>query len=385
MRKHISEREEEIQKGELGKLMKIAVEDKKIISLGPGEPDFTPPKHIITAAKQALDKGFTHYSPVEGRKELLEEVSKKLKRENKINVSPDEVVITNGSNEAILLALMCVVDPGEFALVPDPGFVAYRGMIELLNGYPVSMPLRFENNFQIDIDEVKKLIEPEKTKAIIINTPSNPTGAVLSKKNLEEIAKLAIEHNLLIISDEAYEKFVYNGKHISIGSLNGLEDTVVTLQTFSKTYGMAGFRVGYAAGPRKFINAMRSLMIYSTVCAPTPSQMAAIAALRGPQNFSKKIINDYNKRRKYIVRRLNEMEGLKCLEPDGAFYVFPKIELKLSSKELFRYFLDKAKVLTIPGTDFGKYGEGFIRFSYATKFSSIEKAMDRIEKVIKKL
>jgi len=385
LRSIISEREEELPKGELAELIRVAVEEKNVISFGPGEPDFTPPRHIINSAKKALDKGFTHYSPPPGRAELLKEVAKKLKRENSIDVKLEEIIITTGSTEAILLALMCVVDPGESVLVPNPGFIAYLPTVELLNGSPISIPLFKENKFQIDTDEIKRLIHPKRTRAIIINTPSNPTGTVLNKKTLEGIADVALDNDLLIISDEAYEKFVYKGKHISIGSLNGMKDYVLTLQSFSKTYGMAGFRVGYAAGPKKIIDAMRNLHIYSTICAPTVSQMAAIAALKGSQSHVRKNVKEYNRRRKFMIKRINEIKGFDCLEPEGAFYAFPKIGFKMSSLKFCKWLLKNARVAVVPGSDFGRYGEGFVRFSYATSFDKIVKGMKRIEKAVKKL
>lgn len=385
LRSVISEREEELPKGELGELIKIAVEEKDVISFGPGEPDFTPPRHVITAVKKAVEKGYTHYSPPPGRIELLKEVAKKLKRENFIDVKTEEIIITTGSTEAILLSLICVVDPGESVLVPNPGFVAYLPTVELLNGNPISIPLSKENRFQIDTDEIKRLVKPKRTRAIIINTPSNPTGTVFNKKTLEGIADVAVDNDLLIISDEAYEKFVYKGKHISIGSLNGMKDYVLTLHSFSKTHGMAGFRVGYAAGPEKIIKAMRGLHIYTTISAPTVSQMAAIAALKGSQFHVRKNVKEYNRRRRFVVKRINEIKGFDCLEPEGAFYAFPKIGFKMSSLKFCKWLLKNAKVAVVPGSDFGRYGEGFVRFSYATSYDKIVKGMNRIESAVSKL
>ena len=386
LRKVLSEREEELPRGELGKLLQVAVERKDVISFGPGEPDFPTPKHIIKAAQSALSKGFTHYSPPAGRQDLREEISKKLKRENKISVEPEEIIVTAGSTEGILLSMLSVVDPGEFVLVPDPGFIAYIPVVEMLNGYPVSIPMYEKNGWQFDPDDIKKLLtEPERTRAIILNTPANPTGVVYSKNILEEIADIAVDNELLIVSDEAYEKFVYSGKHVSIASLNGMKDYVLTLNTFSKTYGMAGFRLGYAAGPKKIIDAMKDLHIYSSICAPTPSQLAGLSALRGPQNHVKKIISEYKKRRDLIVKRINEISGLQCLSPQGSFYCFAKYDLKMSSTDLSETILKKAKVAVIPGHDFGRYGEGYIRFSFATSTKNIENGMDRIEKFFNSL
>lgn len=385
LRAIISEREAELPKGEMGRLLKMLVEKKGIISLGPGEPDFTSPKHVIAAAKRSLDKGFTHYSPVEGRKELREAIAKKLKKENRINAHPDDVLVTCGSNEAIMLALMASIDPGEAALIPDPGFVDYIPSVEMLNGAAISVPMRPNENWQILPEAVLwQLKEPQRIRAIIINTPNNPTGAVYTKKTMEAIADIAIEYDLLIISDEAYEKFVYGkAQHISPASLNGMADYVLTLHSFSKTYGMAGFRLGYAAGPPKVIKAMTDLHLYSTICAPTVSQMAGLAALTGPQGDIKKHVSEYQKRRDYLHKRLNEMDAFTCVKPEGAFFIFAKYASNMRSVDFAHWLLEKAKVAVVPGRDFGRYGEGYVRFSFATAMPLIKKAADRIERAVK--
>lgn len=381
----LSEREMELPDIEIEKLLKILNEDKGIISLGPGQPDFGPPKHVTNAACKALRRGEYRYSPVQGRRELLEAITVKLKKENKINLSPENIIVTCGSNEAILIALMSTIDPGEQVLVPDPCFLDFIPAIELLNGQAISIPTYQNDNFQLTGEMIREQIkEPKKTRAIIINTPCNPTGAVYSKKVLEEVATIAREYNLLIISDEAYEKFVYKGKHISIGSLNGMSDHVLTMQSFSKQYGMPGLRVGYAAGPKKIIETMCKLHVHTSLCAPTVSQLAAVDALKGKQEYQKHI-KEYDKRRKFIVKRINEIRGFYCNEPEGAFYAFPRFDFKMSSHELCRWLIKNAKVAVAPGSDFGRYGEGFIRLSYATDMKKIEIAMDRIEKATKKL
>lgn len=386
LRAIISEREAELPKGEMGKLLKILAEDKKIISLGPGEPDFGPPRHVIAAAKRALEKGFTHYSPIEGRKELREALAKKLKKENRIDADPDDIVVTCGSNEAIMLALMSSIDPGEAALIPDPGFVAYAPATEMLNGVPVPIATRSIDKWHVSPKTIIwQLKEPKRVRALILNSPNNPTGAVYTRRTLEMIADIAIEHDFMIISDEAYEKFVYGKKHISPASLNGMEDYVLTLQSFSKTYGMPGFRLGYAAGPSKVIKAMTDLHLYSTICAPTMSQVAGLAALTGPQGDIKKHVADYQKRRDYLCKRLAGMDQFSCVVPDGAFYVFAKYSSEMSSTRFAHWLLEKAKVAVVPGRDFGRYGEGHVRFSFATAMPLIKKAMDRIERVVGKL
>lgn len=381
----LAKRELELPKTEFQKIMEIAEEGKNIISLGPGEPDFTTPKHIINFTKKKLDQGYTHYSPPDGRNELKELIVKKLKKENGIDVPPERIIVTAGSQEGLFLGLMVLVDPTEQVLVPDPGFLAYRPMVEVLDGVSVSLPLRESEGFQINPDRIKELIEPGKTKVMILNSPSNPTGTVFKKKVLEEIAGIVIENGLVVFSDEAYEKYTYDdAKHVSFGSLNGMEKYVLTLQSFSKTYAMPGFRVGYAAGPSDIIKAMVHCHLYSSICASTISQFAAIQALKGPQNAIEKMRREYDRRRKMLIKRLNDIPKICCSKPEGAFYAFPNItELKMNSLQVAHLLLKKAKVLVVPGTEFGKCGEGYIRLSYATCYDKIEEALDRIEKAVK--
>lgn len=387
--KIISERTAELPYEELGKLFKIIEKDKRIISLGPGEPDFGPPPHVIKASRRILgEKDIGRYSPVGGRADLREALAEKLKKENRIDASPDNVLVATGSTEAILLALMACVDPGEAVATVDPSYANYIPVTELLNGTAISLPVIPQNNWQLIPELMKKQIkEPRRTRAIIINSPANPTGAVYSRKTLEGIADVAVENDLLVISDEAYEKFVYGkAKHVSIASFNGMDDYVLTLQSFSKTYGMAGFRVGYAVGPKKVMDMMREIHLYTTLCAPRISQEAALAALKGPQNRIRKIVTDYDRRRKFVVKRINEINGLSCgSEPQGAFYVFPKLNTKMKSVKFAHWLLKRTKVLVVPGTDFGRYGEGYVRLSYATARPLLEEGLDRIEKAMKKL
>ena len=386
LRDVVSEREKELPISTIGELIRIAEEEKDIVSLGPGEPDFATPQHIIDFSKKKLDEGFTHYSAAAGRKELRQAITEKLAKDNHVNVSEDQVLVTVGSTEGLLLALMCTIDPGEGVMITDPGFLAYKPMTEVLNGLPISVPLCEEKIFQFDVELAKKMIIPEKTNVFILNTPPNPTGVVFNKKNLEEIAQFAVEYDLLILSDEAYEKLVYGVKHISIGSLNGMEDRVVTLQTFSKSYAMPGFRLGYAAGPEKLIKAMTKLRTFTTVCAPTMSQLAGLEALRGEQESVEKMRKDYDLRRKYICKRVKNIRGFSCVEPNGAFYLFPNIKsFDKSSYDFAKFLLEKAKVAVVPGTEFGRCGEGYIRMSYATSMEKIKIALDRIEDATEKL
>lgn len=376
---HISEREAELPQAMIGKLLKIAVEDKGVISLGPGEPDFNMPKPLIDYAKKLMDK-CNHYSPPEGRKELKEALIKKLKKDNGINAGPENIIITSGSQEALMLASACALDVGEQIMLPNPGFMGYLSCVELLDITPVFIELKESEQWEINPDAVRKSIDSKKTKVLLINTPANPTGNVIRKKTLEELADIAIEHNMYIFSDEAYEKIIYGRKHVSIGSLNGMENYTATLQSFSKTYAMCGFRLGCCVGPKKLIQAMTKSHVYTTLCAPTISQMLGVKALSLKKSYTNKMVNEYKRRRNFIVRRLNEL-GLMTIMPDGAFYTFSRIPEK-NSYNFAMKILKEAKVAMLPGTEFGRCGEGYVRCSYATDFKKIEKAMDRIERFI---
>jgi aminotransferase len=382
----ISERFFELPTSEFTEIMRLAQEEKNVISLGPGEPDFTTPKHIIEFAKKKLDEGYTHYSPPQGRTDLREEIAKKLKKDNKIDVTPDEIIVTCGSQEALFLATLALVDPGEKIIVPNPGFLAYIPMVESVTGTQLSVPLLEEDGFEFNPNKVKELID-NRTQVLLLNTPGNPTGRILKKKNLEELADIVIENDLKVFSDEAYEKLVYdNNKHVSIASLNGMEKYVITFQSFSKTYAMGGFRVGYAAGSKEVIETMTRIHLYCGLCSPTISQFAALEALRGDQSCVEKMRKEYDIRRKLIVKRLGEMPNIHCLNPEGAFYAFPNIKkLGMTSSEVAHFLLKKAKVLVVPGTEFGKYGEGYIRLSYATAYEKIEEALNRMEKALREV
>lgn len=381
----ISERMAELPHSMFARFMALS-KKQNIISLGPGEPDFNTPKHIVSGAKKALDKGFTRYSDPAGTPLLREAIAKKVKKVNKIKLNdPDKnVIVTSGSTEALLLAGLATIDPTEAVLVPNPGFLAYTPMVEMIDAEAASYSLSDETGFQIDIDALKKQIK-RKTKAMILNTPSNPTGTVFKRSVLEELADLAVENDLTIISDEAYEDFVFDkSKHISIGSFNGLENHVISTFSTSKTYAMPGLRVGYAVGNEKVIRGMVGMHIYTSLCAPSVSQRAAITALNSSQAAVRKMNKEYDRRRKYMLKRLKNIKGLEVkVEPKGAFYVFPRFySKKMNSEQFALHLLNKANVLTIPGTEFGSEGAGFLRLSYATDMKKIKTAMDRLEKLL---
>lgn len=375
----ISERESELPPSNIGKLLKIAEESKTIISLGPGEPDFPSPPNIIRAAQAALRNKQTHYAPVEGRSDLKEAIIKKLRRENRISAGMENVLVTTGSTEGLLLGLMATMDPGEAVFTPDPGFLAYQPMIEILNGIPLRYCLHEETAFAPQVADLNHFLLPEKTNALILNTPSNPTGAVYSKRVLEAVAEFAIENDLLILSDEAYERFVYDdAKHISIASLNGLEDRVLTLHSFSKTYAMPGFRLGWATGPEQLIKAMSKLHVFTTLSSPTVSQVAGIEALSTRTVPAiQRMLREYDARRRFLVPKLNKM-GLRCSMPKGAFYAFARVPDEQSSQQFAEWLLKKG-VACVPGPEFGRHGEGYVRFSYATALPKIQAAVKRME------
>ena len=383
---HISERVRELPKQEIAKLIQIAAEEPSVLSLGPGEPDFDLPNPLkTTLAKLAKQPHRNHYGPPQGFLPLREAISRKVRKQNKIRwAKPENVVVTTGSQEAILLASACALDATEGMLLPNPSFLAFLPALELLDIAPNYFPLREESAFEPDPDDVEKAIIPGKTQALLINTPANPTGNVISKKVLEQLADIAIEHDLYIFSDEAYEELVYDdAKHVSAASLNGMADHTVTFQSFSKSHAMAGFRLGYAIVPEELARLMTRIHVYNTIAAPTMSQWLGLAALKLPRKHVEGMRKEYNRRRKVIVPRLNDM-GLSTPEPKGAFYSFSNIKPFAKNAHRFAFdLLKKQKVAVVPGSEFGTAGEGYIRCSYATALPIIEKALDRMEKFLK--
>jgi len=349
--------------------------------LGAGEPDFDLPKPLVAETKKQANS-INHYAPPGGLTQLKEAICKKIKKDNKIRANPDNVVVTCGSQEALLIASAVTLDVSEQILLPNPGFMGFLPTVELFNAGVRYYKVNEDTSFEPDPDEMKKQIT-KKTRVILLNSPANPTGNVIRKKILEEIADLAVEHDLAVFSDEAYEKIIYNNtKHVSIGSLNGMKDYTFTFQSFSKSFAMCGFRLGYVVAPEKFANAIKDTHIYTTISAPTLSQKVGIKALSLPQKYTNVMVKEYAKRRKVIVGRLNDM-GLSTPNPKGAFYTFSNIGKRNSKKFAFD-LLKKHKVAVVPGIDFGSNGEGFIRCSFATKLPIIETAMDRLEKFVQR-
>jgi len=355
------------------------------ISLTLGEPDFAPPSHVSEALAVARDK--SHYTPNLGIPELREALSRKAKKEYGLSYDPEtEIIITAGGTEALFLALLALVNPGEEVLIPNPGFVCYEPGVYFAEGKPIALPLREENGFKPSIEEVRSLIT-EKSRVIIINSPNNPTGSVLSYDEASELAKLAVENDLIVISDEVYEKITYDDtKHYCLATFPGMRERTIVINSFSKTYAMTGYRVGYAYGPKDLIHAMKLIHQYTIACVNAPAQYAALAALEGSQEPVKEMVKEFNRRRQLLYSRLNEIEGFEFTLPKGAFYAFPNIKsFKMLSEEFCDRLLFKARVATVPGVAFGKYGEGYIRLSYAASYERLEKALDRIERAVKEL
>ncbi|KPU62877.1 aromatic amino acid aminotransferase [Thermococcus sp. EP1] len=382
----LSDRLELVNPSEIRKLFDLAQGIEGVISLGIGEPDFDTPAHIKEYAKEALDRGLTHYSPNSGIPELREAVAEKLKKHNKINADPKtQIMITVGTNQQILMGLSTFLKDNEEVLIPSPMFVSYAPAVILAGGKPIEVPTYEENEFRLSVDELKKYITP-RTRALIINSPNNPTGAVLTKKDLEEIADFAVEHDLIILSDEVYEYFVYDGvKNYSMASLNGMFERTITMNGFSKTFAMTGWRLGFVAAPEWIIEKMIRFQMYNATCPVTFIQYAAAKALRDERSWEaiEEMRREYERRRNLVWKRLNEM-GLPTVKPKGAFYIFPRIkDTGLSSKEFSELMIKEAKVVLVPGSAFGQAGEGYIRISYATAYEKLEEAMDRIEKVLK--
>lgn len=380
----ISEREQELPDLEIEKLIEIAVEHPEIISLGPGEPDFELHQDLVKHTKKVAHL-VNHYAPAGGLKELREALAKKLKKDNKIKTDPDNIVVTCGSQDALVLGAACCLDVSEQIILPNPGYMAFLSTFSLFNANPRFVELKEEDDYAINPDLIKKAIDKKKTKVLLINSPSNPTGNVMSKKVLEEIADIVVDNDLYVFSDEAYEKILFdNAKHYSIGSFNGMKDYAVTFQTFSKSFAMCGHRLGYVAAPPALAEAIKKTHVLTTVCAPTISQLIGIKALKMGDRHAKQMVKEYDRRRKLIVPALNEL-GISCPMPKGAFYAFGNIQYyDNSSKRFVLNMIKQAKVAAVPGIDFGTAGEGHVRFSFATDYKLIQKALDRMGPWLKK-
>jgi len=365
----------------------VAQETPGSINLSVGEPDFAPPKHVLEAGCQAAIEGKTHYAPTGGIPELREALAQKMYGDYGLSYdSNSEVLVTVGGSEAIFLALMGLVNPGDEVLIPNPGFVCYEPCVLLAEGIPVSVPLLEKNGFKPSIDDVMSLVT-DKSRVMILNYPNNPTGAVLSYDEIAALAKIAVERDLIVISDEVYEKIVYDdAKHYCPATFPGMRERTLIINSFSKTYAMTGLRVGYIYGPKELISPIWLLHQYAVGCVDNLSQYAALAALKGPQDFVEHMVREFDRRRVLVYKKLNEVEGFNCALPKGAFYVFPSIkDFGMSSEDFAEFLVKEARVTTVPGFAFGSYGEGYIRISYAAAYEQLEEALNRVEKAVKSL
>jgi len=368
----------------LAKAKALEATGKDIIHLEVGEPDFDTPQNIIDAAKDALDNGWTHYGPSNGMLDLRETIAEYIEKTRGISVDPNGVIVTPGAKPIMFFAMMALLDKGDEVIYPNPGFPIYESMANCLNAKAVPLPLLEENNFSFDIDELKKLAN-DKTKLIIINTPHNPTGGSLKFSDIEAIAEIAKKHNCWVLTDEVYSRLVYDGDFKSISSIDGMMERTIILEGFSKTYAMTGWRAGYGVMPIELAKHVNKLQVNSNSCTASFTQRACIEAYKGPQDDVANMVKEFIKRREIIVNGLNEIPGFRCLNPGGAFYVFPNIEgTGKSSSEMEDILLNEAGVAALSGLSFGKYGKGYIRFSYANSIENIQKALARIKDTVAK-
>ena len=370
----------------LEKATQLQKQGKDIIHMEIGRPDFDTPQVIKQAAYDSIARGNVFYTSNYGSPELRKAIAEKLQRDNHIAYEPEEILVTIGVGEGTYAAVAAFLEPGDEILVPNPIWLNYIHVPNFFGAVPVSYDLKEENDFQIDMEQLKSLITP-KTKMLVINTPGNPTGTVQSRETLEALAKLAIEHDLIVLSDEIYEKLVYGGaEHISIASLPGMKERTITLNGFSKCYSMTGWRLGYAAAPREFIQAMVRVHHYINTCASSFVQEAGITALEKAEPDVQEMVKEYARRRDYMVQALNDIPGVHCKTPGGAFYVFANIQsFGLSSNEMADYLLEQAGIATVAGLAFGTQGEGYIRLSYACSYERIVEGMARMKDALARL
>lgn len=370
----------------LAKTHELERQGKKIIHLEIGEPDFDTPKHIKEAAVRALHAGYTHYVPAAGIYELREAIAEYITKTRNVEVNPNEVIVTPGSKTAIFLAMLACINPGDEVLYPNPGYPIYESIIRLLGARPIPIPLMESNNFRLDHEYFKEHIT-RKTRMIIINSPENPTGEVLSDEDLKLIADCTEKRDdVVVLSDEIYSRLIYDGEHKSIISLPGMKEKTILIDGFSKTYAMTGWRLGYGIVPKKLAEKMIKLAINTYSCACAFIQIAGIEALKGPQKCVEEMLEELRRRREVIVEGLNNIKGIKCHKPKGAFYVFPNIkETGMKSRELANYLLEEAGVAVLPGNSFGSYGEGYLRLSFANSIENIKEALRRMKTAIERL
>ena len=385
MTKPLSEAVESLKPSGIRKFFDLVSEMKDAISLGVGEPDFDTPWHIRDEGIFALEKGKTFYTSNAGLKELREEICNYLKRRQGITYNPaKEVLVTVGGSEAIDIGLRALINPGDEVIIPQPSYVSYEPCAVLAGAKPVIIDLKAENEFRLTADELKAVIS-DKTKVLILPFPNNPTGAIMERKDLEDIAKIIKENDIYVMSDEIYAELTYKNEHVSIASLDGMKERTILINGFSKAYAMTGWRLGYACAPENIIKQMTKIHQFAIMCAPTTSQYAAVEALKNGDDDVKMMKTAYNQRRRFLINAFKEM-NLECFEPFGAFYVFPCIkEFGMTSEEFATRFLEEEKVAVVPGNAFGESGEGFVRISYAYSIDSLKIALKRLKNFVDRL
>lgn len=385
MTKPLSKMVETIKPSGIRKFFDIVSEMKDAISLGVGEPDFDTPWHIRDEGIYALSKGKTFYTSNAGLKELREEICSYLKRKQNIQYNPlKEVIVTVGGSEAIDIGLRAIVNAGDEVIIPQPAYVSYEPCTILAGAKPVIINLKAENEFRLTAEELENAIT-DKTKVLILPFPNNPTGAIMEREDLEKIAKVIKKHDIYVMSDEIYSELTYKGEHVSIASIEGMQERTILINGFSKAYAMTGWRLGYACGPEAIIKQMTKIHQFAIMCAPTTSQYAAVEALKNGEDDVKMMRQAYNQRRRFLLNAFKEM-NLECFEPFGAFYVFPCIkEFGMTSEEFATRFLEEEKVAAVPGNAFGESGEGYLRISYAYSLDNLKIAMERFKRFVDKL
>lgn len=385
MRDPLSKKIIEIEPSGIRKFFDVANEMGDAISLGVGEPDFDTPWRIREEGIFSLEKGRTFYSANAGLKELRVEICRYLQEKIHVAYDPNtEVMVTVGGSEAIDVAMRCMLDPGDEVLIPQPSYVSYLPCAIMADGEPVIVPLKNENAFKLTVEDLKDKISP-KTKLLVMPFPNNPTGSIMAEEDLRPIAQFVEEHDLYVISDEIYSELTYGTQHVSIASLPGMRERTIVINGFSKGFAMTGWRLGYACGPREILEQMIKLHQFAIMCAPTNSQYAAIEGLRHCQDEVAEMREAYNQRRRFLMKAFSDM-GLECFEPEGAFYAFPKIsEFGMTSEEFATRFLQEKKVAVVPGSAFGKSGEGFLRISYAYSLEDLKEALGRLAEFVKEL
>jgi aspartate aminotransferase len=363
----------------LARARALEAQGREIVHLEIGEPDFDTPSNIIETAGTAMREGQTHYSPSAGIPELRQAVAEYTAETRGVKVTPEQVVVTPGAKPIMFFVILALVEEGDEVLYPNPGFPIYESMINFVGAKPVPLVLEEERGFRFDVSQLRKKVSP-RTKLLIINTPQNPTGGMLTREDLEEIAAVAREYDLMVLSDEVYERIVYEGEHVSFLSMPDVQERTILLNGFSKTYAMTGWRLGYGVMPEELAVHITRLMTNSNSCTCTFIQHGGVEALRGPQDAPRQMVEEFRRRRDLIVPGLNAIEGIRCALPRGAFYVFPNIAgTGMDERQFADFCMNEAGVAVLAGTSFGEHGRGFVRISYANSIENIQKALANIE------